>query len=220
MRSLGSAITSPTMTASKPHFSKTRRTSRFAILLRHQQHALLALAQHDLVGGHAGFPLRNAVELDFEPHAPAGAHLAGRAGEPGRAHILDAHHRAGAHRLDAGFEQQLLHEWVAHLHVGPLLLRALLELFAGHGGAVDAVPARLRAHVDHRIADAGGLGIKDLVAPHQAQGKGVDQGIARIARLKARLAAQVGDAEAIAIAGDSADHAFQKGMVLVDHGGS
>ncbi len=191
----------------------------FAILVGHQQHALLALAQHDLVGGHARFALRHVVQLDFEPHAAAGAHLAGRAGEPGGAHILDAHHRAGAHGLDAGLEQQLLHEWVAHLHVGPLLLRALLELFAGHGGSVDAVAARLRAHVNHRIADAGCLGIKDLVPPHQAQGKGVDQGIARIARLKARLPTQVGDAEAIAVAGDAADHPFQQGMVLVDHGG-
>ena len=34
-----------------------------AVLVGHQQHALLAFAQHDLVGGHARFPLRHVVQL-------------------------------------------------------------------------------------------------------------------------------------------------------------
>ena len=164
--------------------------------------------------------LGHVVQLYFEAHAPAGAHLAGRAGEPGGAHVLDTDHRAGAHRLDAGFEQQLLHEGVAHLDVGPLLLRTFFELLAGHGGSMDAVAARFCAHVDHRIADAGRLGVKDLVAPHQAQGKSIHQRVAGIARFKARLSAQVRDAKAIAVGGDAADDAFQQGMILVDDGRS
>jgi hypothetical protein len=44
--------------------------------------------------------------------------------------------------LQARLEQQLLHEGVADLHGGALLLAlVLVELGARHGGAVDAVAA-------------------------------------------------------------------------------
>ena len=138
---------------------------------------------------------------------------------PGGAHVLNADDRAGLHRFEAGLEQQLLHEGIAHLHVGPLLLGAFGELFAGHGGAVDAVAAGLGADVDHRIADAGGLGVEDLVLADQAEREGVDQRIAGVAGLEARLAAQVGHAEAVAVAGDAADDAFDDLMVLADERG-
>ena len=59
------------------------------------------------------------------PVPAAAAHLAGGAGEPGGAHVLNADDRAGLHRFEARFEQQLLHERIAHLHVGPLLLAIL-----------------------------------------------------------------------------------------------
>ena len=110
--------------------------------------------EHDLVGRHAGFALRHAVEFDFDAHSAAAAHLAGGAGEAGRAHVLNAHDGAGLHGFEAGFQQQLLHERIAHLHVGPLLLGFLGEFGAGHGGAVDAVAPGARAHINHRIAHA------------------------------------------------------------------
>ena len=94
------------------------------------------------------------VEIDLDADSAAAAHLAGGAGEPGRAHVLNADDRAGLHGFEAGFEQQLFQERIAHLHVGPLLLRFLGEFGAGHGRAVDAVAAGLRAHIDDRIADA------------------------------------------------------------------
>ncbi len=65
------------------------------------------------------------VEFDFQANAAAAAHLAGRAGQAGRAHVLDANHRSGLHGFQAGFQQQLLHEGVAHLHIRPLGLGAL-----------------------------------------------------------------------------------------------
>ncbi len=95
--------------------------------------------------------------------ATARAHLAGGAGEAGCAHILNAEHRAGLHGFEAGLEEELLEEGVAHLHVGALLLGAFGELFGGHGGAVDAVASGLCAYVDDRVADAGGLSVEDLV---------------------------------------------------------
>src|ERR1700722_3099280 len=75
-----------------------------AALLRDQQHALLRFAKHDLVRRHASFTLRHTVEFNLNSYAAAPAHLAGRAGEPGRAHILNADDCAGLHGLEAGFE--------------------------------------------------------------------------------------------------------------------
>ena len=172
-----------------------------------QEHALLRLGEHDLVAGHAGLALRDEVEFDGEAEAAACSHLAGGAGEAGRAHVLNAEDGSGGHRLDAGLEQQLLHEGVAHLHVGALLFGAFGELFGRHRGAVDAVAARLRADVDHRVADADGLGVKDLVFPDEAEREGVHQRIAGVAGLEAGFAAEVGNAEAVAVAGDAVDDA-------------
>jgi hypothetical protein len=47
--------------------------------------------------------------------------LGGGAGEAGRAHVLDADQRVGGHDLEAGLEQQLLHEGIADLNGRPLL---------------------------------------------------------------------------------------------------
>src|ERR1017187_3383130 len=134
-----------------------------AALGGHQQHPLLAFRKHDLVGGHAGLALRHEVELHVEANAAAGAHFAGGASEASRPHILDANDRAGLHGLETSFKQELFHEGVADLDIGALRLGALAELFAGHGGAVDAVSASLRAYVNYGVAGAGGLAIKNLV---------------------------------------------------------
>jgi hypothetical protein len=161
----------------------------FAALFGHKQHALLRLRQHDLVRRHAGLALGNLVEFNGDAQVSARAHLAGAAGKPGRAHILNAENRARLHHFQAGFEQQLFEEWVAHLHVGPLLFGAFGKLFAGHGGPVDAVAASLRSDVKNRVADTFGLGVENFIRAHQAQSEGVQQGIAAVAGLEARLAA-------------------------------
>ena len=195
-------------------FFKDAKDFLLAAFLGDEQHAFLRLAQHDFVRSHAGFALRHAVKLDFDAHAAARAHLAGRAGESGRAHILNADNRSGLHGFEAGFEQQLLQERIADLHVRTLGFRSFAEFLAGHGRAVDAVASGLGANVDHRIAFAGGARVEDFVFAHQSHGECVHQRIAGVARLELRLAAQVGHAEAIAVGSDAADHAFEDGVVL------
>ncbi len=184
----------------------------------HQQHALLRFAQHDFVRRHRGLALGHKIELNFQPHTAPPAHLAGRAGEPRRSHVLNADNRAGLHGFQAGFEQQFFQKGVADLHVRPLGLRLFAELFARHGGAVDAIPAGLGADVDHRIAFPGGPGVEDLVAAHQSQRKRVDQRISRVAAFELHLAADIRHAEAVSVGCDAAHHAFQHGVVLVQRG--
>ena len=94
-------------------------------------------------------------DVDLDAGAAARAHLAGRAGEARRAHVLDADERVGLHDLEARLEQQLLHERIADLHGRPLLGRLLVELRRRHRRAVDAVAAGLGADVVDRVADAG-----------------------------------------------------------------
>src|SRR6202011_4340526 len=92
-----------------------------AALFGNQQHALLRFAEHDFVRRHACFTLRNFREIDLNAGAATRTHFRERAGWPPRAHILYRDDRARLHRFQASFEQQLLHEWVADLYVGPFL---------------------------------------------------------------------------------------------------
>ena len=93
---------------------------------------------------------------------------------------------------------------------------AFLELLAGHGGAVNAVAAGLGADIDDRVAGAGGLAVEDFVFADHAEREGVDQRIAAVAGLELGFAAEIGNAEAVAVAGDAADHTFDDGVILGD----
>ena len=67
------------------------------------------------------------------------------------------------HQLQAGFQQQLLGERIADLDGRAPRLGSLAELGRSHRRAMDAIAPGLGADVDHRIADASGAGVKDLV---------------------------------------------------------
>ena len=148
--------------------------------LQHHEHALLALGEHHLVGRHALLAAGHLVEVELDAEVALGAHLDRRAGQAGGAHVLDRDHGAGLHQLEAGLEQELLGERVADLHGRALLLRGVVELGRGHGGAVDAVAAGLRAQIDDRVPDAGRRRVEDLVRLREADRHGVDEDVAVI----------------------------------------
>ena len=126
---------------------------------------------------------------------------------PGSAHVLDGDDGVGGHQLEAGLDQQLLGEGVADLHGRALLVAILVEVGAGHGRAVDSVAAGLRADIDDRIADAGRGRVEDLVGLRDADGHRVDEDVAVVSGVEIDLAADRGDADAIAVAADAVDHA-------------
>ena len=196
--------------------AKTLEHLVFAAFFSHQQHALLALRKHDLVGRHARLALRNEIKFHIQSHAAARTHLAGRAGQSRRAHVLNADNGSCLHGLKAGLHQQLLHEGIAHLHIRPLGLGSRMELFTGHGRAMNAVSARLCANIDHRVAGAGRFAVKNFVIADQSQRKCVHQGIAAVAGLELGFSAEIGNAKAVAVTGDAADHSFNDGVVLVN----
>ena len=200
-------VVSPTTAKSRPHLRKIASASCLLLRLEHHEHALLALRQHHLVGAHAGLAARHFVEIERDAEIALGAHLDRRAGQPGRAHVLDGDDAALGHDLEAGFEQKLFRERIADLHGRALFLGVGAELGRRHGGAVDAVAAGLRAEIDDRHADAGRRRIENLVGLGEADRHGVDQAIAVIAAVKAHLAADRRHAEGIAVAADAGDDA-------------
>ena len=87
----------------------------FAALVNDDQHALLRFAKHDFVGRHVRDPLRNLAQINLDAGAGAGGGFASGTGQTRRAH------GAGGEQLQAGFQQQLFHERVPHLHRAALL---------------------------------------------------------------------------------------------------
>ncbi len=187
-----------------------------AAFVGHQQHALLRFGQHDLVRRHAGLALRHVLQIDLDASFRAAAHFAGGASEPGGAHVLNADDRAGLHRFQAGFEQELFEKRIAHLHVRTFLFGLLGELGRRHRRAVNAIAPGLRADVNHRIADAGGLAVKDFILAEHAQREGVHQRIAVVAILENALATHRRDAEAISVVRDTRDDAFKNAAIAGD----
>ena len=157
---------------------KNAKDFLLAAFLGDQQHAFLRFAEHDFVCAHAGLALRDAIEFDFDADGAPRAHLAGRAGEASRAHILNADDGSGLHGFEASFEQEFFQERVADLHIWPLAFGSFAEFFAGHGSAVNAVASGPGAHINHWIAFAGGARIKDFIFAHQAHGERIHQRIA------------------------------------------
>ncbi len=158
------SVIRPMTAKSRSHFCEDVAGELLAVGAQHHQHAFLAFRQHEFVGGHAGFARRHLVEVELDADVALAGHFHRRTGQAGGAHVLDGDDGVGGHQFQAGLDQQLLGERVADLHGGALVLGIGGELGGGHGGAVDAVAAGLRADIDHRIADAGGGGLRKILS--------------------------------------------------------
>ena len=151
---------------------------------------------------------RHLVEVQLDADAALAGHLDRGAGQAGGAHVLDGDDGVGRHQFQAGLDQQFFRERVADLHGGALFLGIGGELGGGHGGAVDAVAAGLRADIDDGVADPGGGGEENPVRAGDADGHRVDQRVAVIGGMEVDLAADGGHADAVAVAADAAHDAI------------
>ena len=73
---------------------KDRRNFVFVAFGDYRQHPLLRLRQHDLIRGHARLALRHRPHVYVHADTAFGGHLASGAGQPRRAHVLNANHMA------------------------------------------------------------------------------------------------------------------------------
>ena len=80
------------------------------------------------------------------------------------------------------------------------------------GDAADAVAAGAGAVQDDLVAGAGRLGEVDVLVLHDADAAGVDQRVALVAGVEDDLAADVGQAQAVAVAADARDDAGQHAL--------
>ncbi len=188
------------------------------LLLRDDQHPLLALAEHDLVGRHAGFPARDVVQVEDRPGPALGAAFHDRAGKPRGTEVLQTDDPVAMLRgeLVAGLHQQLLHERVAHLDSRPHLLEACLRVrTAGEpAGPVDPVTAGVRPGKEQDVAFTLRLRAQQLLRLRHAHAHRVDERVAVVGLGEDDFAANRGDAEAVAIAADAPDDAIEQVLVL------
>ena len=215
-------MTEPMTLEVRSHLSKTVAHGVLEAGANEEEHALLGLGQHDLVGVHAGLAAGHLGDVEEEASAALAHALDGGAGEARGAEVLHAGDALGARlqRLQAGLDEDLLEEGVAHLHGGAQLLRVLQGLGREAGRAVDAVAAGVGADEQQQIAAAGGLRAHEVIGGDEADAHGVHEGVAVVAGREGDLAADVGHADAVAVPGDALDDAVEEAPGALGVGGA
>ncbi len=169
-----------------------------------RHHPLLRLAHQDLLGRERGVAQRHPVELDVHPAVTGGGELGGRAGQPGTAEVLDAGDHAGGEELEGALDEELLHEGVPDLDARALGRPTLVEGLAREDGhPADAVAAGARAVQHHLVAGAGRVGEVEVLVAQHADAESVDERVAGVGLVEDGLTADVGQAEAVAVAADT-----------------
>ena len=148
------------------------------------------------------------IQRNAPPAARRGFH--GRAGEAGRAQILQRTHPAGGKGFQAGLDQRFLQEGVADLHRGPEFLFFLESTRRQSGRAVDSVAAGARARQQQDISSPVGGRAGQIFDARDADAHGVHQRVLRIAVVEVNLAGHIGHADAVAIPADAVNDAFQQ----------
>ena len=182
-------------------------------LLDDHEHALLRLAEENLIGGLALRALRHKLDVDLDTGAATTGSLAGGAGESGRAHVLDTGDRVGGEEFETGLEQELLAERITHLDGGTVGLRFLGQLARGESGTGKSVAPGLGADVEDGIPHTLGGAAGDLLVAEDAEAEGVHQRVAAVALVEVDLAGDGGKTDAVAIVGDAGDHAREEAAV-------
>ena len=184
------------------------------------QHALLALAGHHLPGLHAVLAPRHGGDVDVHADAAAAGRLAGGAGQPGPAQVLNAHHQLLVQQLEAGLDQALLLEGVAHLDARALGVvarrshrRPVVAGEAGrgqHADPADAVAPGAAAEQHGQVARARGDAEHQAIGGQRPHAQHVDQRVLGVAGIEGQLAPDGGHADRVAVARDAAHHALDQ----------
>ena len=179
----------------------------------YQQHPLLRLRQHHLVAGHSRLAAMHPVNVQYETTSAASDGFHRRAGEAGRAQILQRADFACGQGLQARFNQRLFQKGIAHLHRGAQLLLFLKGAGRQPGRAVNPVPSGAGAHQKQRVAGGVRRRAGQVVNAGDADAHRVDQRILRIGFVKVDFAGYVGNADAVAVPADAVHDAAQQPAV-------
>ncbi len=180
------------------------------------EHALLALARHHLPGLHPLLTPWHGRDVDVHAHAAPARRLAGGAGEAGAAEILDPDDQPGVEQLQAGFDQPLLLEGIAHLDAGALRVVGRAVVLAGepggreHAHATDAVTPGGRAEQNHQVARTRGDAQHESLGRQGAHAEHVHERVLGVAPVEGQLAAYGRHADRVPVARDPPDHALDQ----------
>ena len=180
------------------------------------QHALLALAGHHLPGLHALLAPRHRRHVDVHADAAASGRLAGGAGQAGAAEVLDADDELRVEQLEAGLNQPLLLEGVAHLHAGALGVVGRTGVVAAEAGrgqdadAADAVAPGARPEQHGQVPGAGRDAEHEALDGQRAHAEHVDQRVLGVAGVEGELAAHGRHPDRVAVARDTAHDALDQ----------
>src|SRR6185295_17541738 len=100
--------------------------------------------------------------------------------QPRRTHILNPRDRATAHRLETGFQQQLLEKRIANLHGRAFLECFFVKLRGSHRRAVNSIAPGLCPNIEHRISNTSRFTEEDLIVTHESERKRIHEGIERV----------------------------------------
>ena len=196
------------------------REERVELLGRDDRHhALLRLAHEDLLRRERGVAQQHVLEVDAHARSAVGGELARRARDARGAEVLDRLDEFALVELQAALDEHLLGERVAHLHGGTLGRAPIGEGVGGEDRrAADAVAAGARPEQHALVAGAGGVGELDVLVAHDADRERVDERVALVDGVEHRLAADVRQAQAVAVEADAARHAVHHacGVGVVD----
>ena len=157
-----------------------------------------------------------ADDVDVHADAAAPGRLAGGAGQAGAAEVLDPDDELGVEQLQAGLDQPLLLEGVAHLHAGALGVVGRAGVVAAEAGrgqhahAADAVAPGARSEQHGQVARARRDAEHQALDRQRPHAEHVDERVLGVAGVEGELAADRRHADGVAVARDAAHHALDQ----------
>ena len=136
--------------------------------------------------------------------------LDGRAGQPGGPQVLYRQHRARVQRLQAGFDEHLFEEGIAHLNRGPQFRFLLEGARCQPRCAVNAIASRVGSRQQQHAARYSRRRRCQPVRLYQPDAHGVDQRVVGIGRVEVDFAAYVWNSDTVAVPRDAAHHAAEQ----------
>ena len=180
------------------------------VRLADRHHAFLGLAHQDLFGAHRVVAQRHQIELTVHAAVAGRSQLAGRTRDTRGTEVLQCRDDARGEQFEGAFDEQLLHEGVAHLHGRTLRRLGIVEGLRGQDRrAANTIGAGRRSVEDDLVANPGRLGELQVLMPHDAHAQRVDQRIVRIGGVEVDLAADIGQSKTVAVAADAGNDSGQ-----------
>src|SRR5262249_50539192 len=125
-------------------------------------------------------------------------------------HVLNSRNCVASDEFEACFEQQFFLKWIPDLHRWTVFARLLGQFARGKRCASKSVATCFSADVENRIPCALCSAARELFVTQHAETKNISQRIAFEPLIETNLAANGGNADAIAVMRDAANHACEQ----------